>query len=57
MSNQVFYPSDGVAVAAAIDPQILDAASLTSDWVSLKDFPSVRALMIVVAQMQQILQV
>ena len=35
------YPSDYVAVAGAIDPQLLDDGSLTSDWVSLKDFASV----------------
>ena len=39
--NQVYYPSDYVAVAGAIDPQLVDAAAVTSDWVSLKDFASV----------------
>jgi hypothetical protein len=41
MSNGISYPSDYVAVAAAIDPQLSDNAALTSDWVSLKDFASV----------------
>lgn len=39
--NQVYYPSDYVAVAGAIDPQLLDDGSLTSDWVALADFTQV----------------
>ncbi len=39
--NSIFYPSDYVAVAGAIDPQLLDNASLTSDWVALADFSQV----------------
>ena len=41
MSNAVYYPSDGVALAGAIDPQLLNNAALTSDWVSLKYFAQV----------------
>jgi hypothetical protein len=41
MANPIYYPSDGVAVAAAIDPQLADNTALTSDWVSLKDFAQV----------------
>jgi hypothetical protein len=39
--NQVYYPSDAVAVVAAIDPQLVDNAAKTSDWVALKDHGSV----------------
>ena len=39
--NQVYYPSDYVAVAGAIDPQLVDNAAVTSDWVALADFSQV----------------
>lgn len=41
MANQIYRPNESVAVAGAIDPQLLDNAALTSDWVSLKDFAQV----------------
>jgi hypothetical protein len=41
MANPIYYPSDGVAVAAAIDPQLVDNAAVTSDWVSLKNFAQI----------------
>ena len=34
----IYYPTDDMAVAGAIDPQLVDNASATSDWVSLRDF-------------------
>lgn len=41
MSNNVFLPHEAVAVAAAIDPQLVDNAAVTSDWVSLANFHQV----------------
>lgn len=39
--NPIFNPSDAVAVAATIDPQLGDAAAYTSDWVDMGKFSAV----------------
>lgn len=39
--NRIFNPSDAVAVVATIDPQAVDNATYTSDWVDMGKFSQV----------------
>jgi len=41
MANAISRPNESVAVAGAIDPQLVDDAAVTSDWVSLQAFAQV----------------
>lgn len=41
MSNPIYYPSNYVALAGALDSQLANNTALTSDWISMSDFHQV----------------